>query len=169
MGSSMVKFISRWDLVRCLVRPCIIYIVTTTTDSDCLSGTLGFFNNGNNYNSDRARQRRRDNLDREAAFHRVSDEARQRTRQPTTAAYTCVRRRVQANAIAGPSNQAGNSAPGESEQSPTQVETELLTRLANGSGLSQYDSLGFLETCTRCGNLFLGSFLGRHLTSCTHK
>ena len=111
---------------------------------------MGFFNNGNNYNSDHARQRRRDNLDREAAFHRVSDEAHQRTRQPTTAAYTRVRRRVQANAIAGPSNQAGNSAPGESE---------LLTRLANGSGLSQYDSLGFLETCTRCGNLFLVVFL----------
>lgn len=141
-----------------------IYIVTTI---DCLD-TLDFFDNGNRDSYDRARRRRRDDLDREAAFYRAGDAARQRARQPTTAAYTRVRRPVQANAIAGPSNQPGNGVPGESELSPTQMETELLTRLANGSGLSQYDRLGFLETCTRCGNIFLGSFLGRHLTSCTH-
>jgi hypothetical protein len=162
-----MKFISRQDLVEYLVCPYFIYIVTTT---DCLSDTFGFFDNGNNYDRDRARRRRRDDLDREAAFHRARNAARQRTRQPTTAAYTRVRRPVQleANTIAGPSNQPGNGVPGECELSPTQMETELLTRLANGSGLSQYDRLGFLETCTRCGKLFLSSFLGRHLTSCTY-
>jgi hypothetical protein len=41
--------------------------------------------------------------------------------------------------------------------------------LANGSGLSQYDMLGFMEVCTHCRNFFLGSFLGSHVTSCAHK
>lgn len=152
-----------------------VYFIYTVTATDWLD-TLGFFDNGNNYDRDRAWRRRRDDLDQEAALHRAgyySDTAHQHTSQPTSAAYTRVRRPVQpeaqANTIAGPSNQPGNDMPGEFEPSPTQTETELLTRLANGSGLSPYDRLGFLETCTRCGNLFLGSFLGRHLTSCTHK
>ena len=136
-----------------------------------ISETLGLLE----YNFDRARRRRREALDREAAAylragsHGAAHQP-QATLQPTSPAYTRVRRPVQAqaNAIAGPSNQPapGNGVPGEPELSPTQMETELLTRLANGSGLSQYDTLGFLETCTRCGNLFLGSFLGPHITSC---
>jgi hypothetical protein len=150
----------------------ILYILLLLLNStDCLD-ISGFFDKGN---YDRARRRRRDEVDRKAAFLRARDldAARQHTRQSTSAAYTRVRRPVQANAIAGPSNQSGNGVPqagdsGESVLSPTQTETELLTRLANGSGLSQYDSLGLLETCTRCGNLFLGSFIGRHLISCTH-
>lgn len=159
-----MEFINRQGLVECLVCWCILYILLLRLiNSDCLSDTLGFFDNSN-YDRDRARRRRRDDLDREAAFQRARDAARQHTRQPATAVYTHVRR--PANAIAGPSNQHGNGVPGECELSPTQMETELLTRLANGSGLSQYDCLGFLETCTRCGNVFLSSFLGRHLTSC---
>jgi hypothetical protein len=149
----------------------LLYIIITT---DGLSDPSGFFDDSN----DRARRRRRDALDREAALYRARDTAP----QPTSAAYTRIRRRVSANAIAGPSTRPvpanaiagpstprGNGEPGESEMSPTQMETDILTRLANGAGISQYDALGFLETCTRCGNFFLRSFLGRHLTSCVHK
>jgi hypothetical protein len=131
----------------------------------------------------RVRDRRRA-LDREASVHRPGTATRQRTTHQPSSAYTRVRRHVQANAIAGPSArpQAGNGsntgivqghgvpgAPGASVPSPTQMEIDLLTRLANGSGLSQYDTLGFLEMCNHCGNSFLGSFLCRHITSCTQK
>ena len=62
----------------------------------------------------------------------------------------------------------GRDVPGASVvvMSPTQQEIDLLIRLANGSGLSHYDTLGFMEMCTRCGDFFLGSFLCRHITSC---
>ena len=128
----------------------------------------------------RVRDRRR-GLDREATVHRPDTATHQRTHQPSSS-YTRVRRCVQANALAGPSGSTrpgngGNTgtvqghgvpgAPGVSVPSPTQMEIDLLTRLANGSGLSQHDMLGFLETCNHCGNLFLGSLLCRHIISCT--
>ena len=50
-------------------------------------------------------------------------------------------------------------ASGVSVSSLIQMEIDLLTRLANGLGLSQYDTLGFLEKCNNCSNFFLGSFL----------
>jgi hypothetical protein len=80
---------------------------------------------------------------------------------------------MQANAIAGPSTSTqpgfvrGQDAPGVSELCPTQMELDLLHRIANGSGLSYYDTLAFLEMCNSCRNFFLSSFLGRHITSCT--
>lgn len=143
---------------------------------------------------------RRDDRGREANIRRASiaTPIHQRTFQPSSPAYTRVRRRpravqanatagpstVQANATAGPSTvqanttvatagpstQPGNGVPGPGElvMSPTRQETDLLIRLANGSGLSQYDTLGLMEMCTHCGNYFLGSFLGSHLISCTH-
>ena len=59
--------------------------------------------------------------------------------------------------------------PGELVMSPNHREIDLLIRLANGSGLSQCDTLGLMELCAHCSNFFLGSFLGSHLISCTHK
>ena len=56
---------------------------------------------------------------------------------------------------------------GASVQSPTQTDIDLLHRLANGSGLSYYDTLGFLERCTCCCDFFLSSFICHHITSCT--
>ena len=140
-----------------------------------ISDMWGLFGSDN----DRVRRRRRDALDREAAAYLRADSAAvQRTLQSTSPAYTRVRRPVQANAVAGPSTQPGRAEtpgsaqgqdglPGESVLSPSQLEIDLLIRLANGSGLSQYDTLGFLEKCTRCGYFFLGSFIGPHITSCT--
>ena len=142
--------------------------------SSVVSGTPWEFDN---------EARRRDVIDRRRdAVHQVDDATRERTRRPSSAAYTRVRRRpVQANAVAGPSTQPGNGGgsvqnrdvPGASQavmvMSPTQQEIDLLVRLANGSGLSHYDTLGFMEMCTRCGYFFLGSFLCRHITSCMHK
>ena len=106
----------------------------------------------------------------------MGDAIHQRT-PPSLPAYTRIRR---ANAIAGPSTAAvtqpgneetgslqGHGDPGASVLSPTQMEVDLLIRIANGSGLSHYDTLGFLEMCSQCGNYFLSSFLGRHVTSCT--
>ena len=120
-------------------------------------------------------------LDCEATVHLPDTATCQRTHQQFSA-YTWVQRRVQANALAGSSTWPGNrgdigtvqghgvpGAPGASVPSPTQMEIDLLTRLGNGSGLSQYDMLGFLEMCNHCSNLFLGSFLCCHITSCTQK
>lgn len=118
------------------------------------------------------RRRRRDALDRIAASYRAGDATRQdTTSQSSSAAYTRVRH---SNAIAGPSNQPGNGEisglgrgePGESLLSPNQVEIDLLTRLANGSGISHYETLGFMEKCTGCNYYFLGSFFSSHVTSC---
>lgn len=123
-----------------------------------------------------ARRRRREALDHEAASYRAADATRQNTtRRQSSAAHTRIRRPISSNAIAGPSNQPGNGEirgqgdgdPGESVLSPNQVEIDLLIRLANGSGISRYDTLGFMEECTGCGNYFLGSFFSSHVTSCT--
>ena len=122
------------------------------------------------------RRRRRDALDRNAASYQADDAARQNAaRRPSSAAYTRVRCSTSSNAIAGPSNQPGNGEipgrghgdSGESLISPNQVEIDLLIRLANGDGISHYDTLGFMEKCTGCGSYFLGSFFSSHVTSCT--
>ena len=114
-------------------------------------------------------------LDCEVTVHPFGTATRQHTHQASSA-YTRVQHRVQANAITGPltqpaSGNGGNtgfvqghgvpSAPASSASvsSLTQMEIDLFTRLANGLGLSQYDTLGFLEKCNNCSNFFLGSFL----------
>ena len=142
---------------------CYHYLLLTISD------TWKLFGNDKDHTW-AARCSRRDALDCEVAAHlQLQVEAGSAaTLQPTSPAYTCIWHPVRANTVTGPSNQPGNSVPGESVEPPTQMETELLTRLAYCSVLSQYDCLGFLETYTRCGNIFLGSFLGCHLTSCTH-
>jgi hypothetical protein len=112
-----------------------------------------------------ANDRRRNTTDREAREVAAAIAMRVAARRPISSSTTRVRIRrhlAQANAIAGPSTMPSqDQAP--ANQSPTQAEIELLTRLANGNGLSSYDAAGFIEKCDRCGHDFLGSFLLGHI------
>ena len=99
-------------------------------------------------NDNRDNRARRSRRDHEAAFHQVDNSNRQHT-PPSSPAYTRIRRPVQANAIAGPSMQPRNEEnrslqgdPGASVPTPSQMEVELLIGIANGTGLSHYDTLG---------------------------
>lgn len=168
VGNSTLKFSNRQVIFLGLAVCLFLDILLSSFLIAILDGFWSFTNNDNRDN--RARRSRRDH---EAAFHQVDNSNRQHT-PPSSPAYTRIRRPVQANAIAGPSMQPGNEEnrslqgdPGASGPTPSQMEVELLIRIANGTGLSHYDTLGFLEMCTQCGYYFLRSFLGPHVASCT--
>lgn len=110
-----------------------------------------------------ANTRRRNAMDREAREW-AAIAARVAAGCPVSSAATRVRRRqAQANAVAGLVLPQTQAPAGQFHPIPTQVEIDLLTRLANGDGLSPYDTEGFIERCDRCGRAFLASLLSSHI------
>jgi len=108
--------------------------------------------------SESANERRRNAMDRDARALAAAVAMRVAAHRPISSSTTRVRRRpAQANAIAGPST-LPQAPAGQSHTIPTQAEIELLTRLANGNGLSSHDTAGFLRDVIPVAILFLVVF-----------
>ncbi|KAF8833795.1 hypothetical protein BDN67DRAFT_1052202 [Paxillus ammoniavirescens] len=81
--------------------------------------------------------------------------------------YSAITHRPSGRCAAETTIQATNTTS--NTQNLSSVEQDILHRLAMGQGITPYEEMGLIETCSRCNKAFMGSGLRAHIPTCARR